>query len=83
MVQWRIYCDNGHLYYKDKSVIEWFLRVQIKIDKDDEPAGGFPVYLNHFYTKSTEEFIERKYIYVKKKKKTIRWMLCHLWRRFR
>jgi len=32
-----------------------------KIGINDKPTKNFPVYLNHFYTKSTEEFINRKF----------------------
>jgi len=103
-VQWRMYGDNGKLYYENKPVIERFesrdnvgydrhiksilkgkkynfnlifcahgflnkepltVNVNKKIVKnpymDSKAYNNLPVYLNHFYSKSTEEFIKRKY----------------------
>jgi len=103
-IQWRMYGDNGMLYYENKSVIERFQnknnvgydkflksilkckeykfellfcahgilnkepyivnvnkkRVRHKY-KDSKAYKNLPVYLNHFYSKSTEEYIKRKF----------------------
>jgi len=103
-VQWRMYGDNGKLYYENKPVNKRFKsknnegfdsrvksilkcknydfnlifiahgvrnrelvivnlnKKRVKdLYKDDKAYNNLPVYLNHFYTKSTEEFIKRKY----------------------
>jgi len=103
-VQWRMYGDNGELFYENKPVIERFggkdnvgydnhiksiLKgksysfelifcahgllnteiVTVNVNKkrikspymDSKAYNNLPVYLNHFYSKSTEEFIKRKY----------------------
>jgi len=103
-VQWRMYGDNGNLYYENKPVIERFknkenmgyskrIKTILKSKKyyfnlkfnahtamneelyvvnlKKERVTGYlndiniyknlPVYLDHFYSKSTEEYIKRKY----------------------
>jgi len=103
-IQWRMFGDNGNLFYENKPVIERFLsknnigydRQQKSILKcreydfdlkfsahgiinkelfivnvikqkvkhiywDSKAYSDLPVYLNHFYSKSTEEYIKRKY----------------------
>ena len=102
-VQWRMFGDNGQLYYENKPVIERFLSnnnfkrdrtvksiikcrdydfkllfgahgfsnrapAVVNVNKnrvygyrDSKIYYNLPVYLNHFYSKSTEEFIKRKY----------------------
>jgi len=102
-VQWRMYGDNGHLFYENKPVIERFLsnnnvgydkrvksilkcknykfdlifgahgisnkdpiivnlnKKRLRSHKDKKAYDNLPVYLNHFYSKSTEEFIKRKF----------------------
>jgi len=107
-VQWRMYGDNGNLYYENKPVIERFKNkenmdyskqiktilkskkynfnlkfgahtplnedlyiVNLKKERvilktvdfwnDIDIYKNLPVYLDHFYTKSTEEYIKRKY----------------------
>jgi len=106
-VQWKVFGDNGHLYYENKPVIERFLnetnmhytfyvktilkckdhkyrllfgphgvsnketnivnmkkkKVDIKkpIRNDFRVYYDLPVYLYHFLTKSTQEYIERKF----------------------
>jgi len=104
-VQWRLYGDNGHLHYENKTLNERFLskdnesysnmvktilkckkynyhlffsahgvynkrpyfvnlkkkRVKYYL-KDEKSYKDLPVYLNHFYSKSTEEYIKRKYM---------------------
>jgi len=103
-VQWRMYGDNGNLYYENKPVIERFKNkenmdyskqiktilkskkynsnlkfsahtamnedlniVNLKKERvmdfwnDINIYKNLPVYLDHFYSKSTEEYIKRKY----------------------
>eukprot|EP00833_Pecoramyces_ruminatium_P007150 jgi/Orpsp1_1/1181182/evm.model.c7180000076198.2 len=103
-VQWRMYGDNGHLHYENKTLNERFINkknmgydkyiksilkckeynfdllfnahgvfnrklniVNLKKkevrgrNKDSTSYHDLPVYLNHFYSKSTEEFIIRKF----------------------
>jgi len=103
-VQWRMYGDNGNLYYENKPLNERFVNknnvnydnhiksiikcknytydlvfcahgvlnkkpIFVNVNKkrvvnsymDRKPYKNLPVYLNHFYSKSTEEFINRKF----------------------
>lgn len=104
-VQWRMYGDNGHIYYQNKSLFKRFkseensrydrhvkqilncnsifdetlsfcahgvfnkkynfvntLKQSLKNTYMDSVAhDDLPIYLNHFYSKSTEEFFKRKY----------------------
>jgi len=103
-VQWRMFGDNGKLFFENKPVIERFgskdnvgydnhiksilkcksysfnlifcahgsLNIElvtVNLNKkrvkspymDSMAYKDLPVYLNHFYSKSTEEFIKRKY----------------------
>jgi len=102
-IQWRMFGDNGNLFYEKKPVLERFLnkynanydrriksiikckdydfelqfgghsplykepymvnlkKKRVKKLKDSKAYTDLPVYINHFYSKSTEEFIKRKY----------------------